>query len=447
MCQGAKNISIQMIQSATEADEIYYKQFEYGSLYLLRFNQSVKHVSLENKLQELDNTLCALSQTTSTSFVSISDQGRGKVLSFSGNDRWNHPLFRSIVKSKTKNPDGRYDLQNGVKVWAKESIHDHKHQQAPHDEEDEASLPRDADKSSSLRNKRSREDNEDETICNEPVHTTQTTSTKDDILIPFERVITSIYASVSEQLTRRNDSFENTMQTERQYFQQLIENSFNQTKEAQNKATKLEDEISKLREQLSTCERLRMTESKQMSEKIQSVTAQCQELARERQLLIEHFNFDNPWHFASDYPSIGTVSLPNIPIALTVPQEHVLISHPSGLAVSRGAHGMNFFGFCWKGPPLTHALMERRKILFAVGASTGSKHYAILKIKNGRCVAGIFKVIGNLFSKSPFEVIYTGSHHVTVYGSHTKDLSKCPIYMAIRGFDGESKTCWSYVRP
>jgi hypothetical protein len=426
MCQGTQYIPIQMIFSATEADVIYYKEHEDGWLYLLRFYKTKKHLSLENKIQELDKTMQSLKHTTSTSFLSISDQGDGKVLSFSNRDRWNHPLFRSIVKNQSKDFEGGYNLQDGVKTWFKRNnnVTDN-----PEDFPDEQAVSDYQDETDPVHNKRISNDNSlHESDTN---HVLQTT--RENLHIPFDQIVQSMHTSMLEQIDRRTENMRHAMEKEHDKTVKMLESATKQVKESENVIDFLQAKNSKLH-----------NEYVQLLETTRSISAQHQVLAQERQVLAERMNLQNPWNFSHAYPPLRLVSLPIISMHLPVAKEHVIVAHPNGQPFS--TKSVNTFGFCWRGPPLNHTTMEKIDIGFAVGVSTVDKHYAVLNFKSAHVPNYLYDILTKLFNRR-FEIIRIGSHHITIYCSHNDSLLLCPIYMAIRGFDGDTapKVYWSFT--
>lgn len=118
--QTTRNIPLSVISSATCADIIYYKPYEEGQLFLLKYCRRTRKLgTLDRLIDSLDNTLKHARNSSSTAFKSISETGAGKVLSFAGKTRHDDPLFREIFDLE-KRGNGQYQTQTGVEVWVSE---------------------------------------------------------------------------------------------------------------------------------------------------------------------------------------------------------------------------------------------------------------------------------------------------------------------------------------
>ena len=103
---------------ATGADLIFYKPVTNGFLYVLKFKKEneKKHVTVNNCIIQLDETLKLSSGRDATCFLSINDDDTlpgSKVLSFDREGRRANPLFRQLF-------DRNEALLPGVTIWNKE---------------------------------------------------------------------------------------------------------------------------------------------------------------------------------------------------------------------------------------------------------------------------------------------------------------------------------------
>ena len=132
ICQGTGFVPAHVMQAATSADTVYFKEIEHGSfLYALYFeHQNAKqHSTVENSINRLDAMLTRRTASPGTRFVSISTSG--KVKSFSGRDRYGDFHFRQIfdihVVKKELRGMKRNQLQPGVSVWVRVSKADYEY--------------------------------------------------------------------------------------------------------------------------------------------------------------------------------------------------------------------------------------------------------------------------------------------------------------------------------
>ena len=116
ICHGTIRIPENVMQSATGADVVYFKEFEHGILYSLYFEHANRkqHGTIERSIERLDGMLKKRNVTERTHFTSLTETG--KVKSFGGRDRHDDYHFCEIFNvSAPKIQDGRqYQLQPGV---------------------------------------------------------------------------------------------------------------------------------------------------------------------------------------------------------------------------------------------------------------------------------------------------------------------------------------------
>ena len=116
--QSTKFIHQKTMTIATGADLIFYKPVTNGFLYVLKFKKDneKKHVTVNNCIIQLDETLKLSSGRNTTCFLSINDDNTlpgSKVLSFDREGRKANPLFRQLF-------DRNEALLPGVTIWNKE---------------------------------------------------------------------------------------------------------------------------------------------------------------------------------------------------------------------------------------------------------------------------------------------------------------------------------------
>ena len=105
-----------MIGMATKADIVYFKCFQDGTLFVLRYHKTKKHSTVDNSIRSLEATLRTMN--SAAPFVSVGDLYSGKLRSFGGNDRLDDPLFREIfAPASDRRVEGELALCRDVAMW------------------------------------------------------------------------------------------------------------------------------------------------------------------------------------------------------------------------------------------------------------------------------------------------------------------------------------------
>ena len=101
---------------ATKADIVYFKCFQDGTLFVLRYHKTKKHSTVDNSIRSLEATLRTMN--SAAPFVSVGDLYSGKLRSFGGNDRLDDPLFREIfAPASDRRVEGELALCRDVAMW------------------------------------------------------------------------------------------------------------------------------------------------------------------------------------------------------------------------------------------------------------------------------------------------------------------------------------------
>lgn len=119
VCQSVRPVPIGMLLDSTTADVIFCKQYGPGHVYVIKFNASnnKKHSTVDKRISLLDLNLMTVSNTSSTFFNSIVNNGSSKVASFSGDDRIKDPLYRQVFNVTARRSKNEFKLHEGVDVW------------------------------------------------------------------------------------------------------------------------------------------------------------------------------------------------------------------------------------------------------------------------------------------------------------------------------------------
>jgi hypothetical protein len=105
-----------VIGMATNVNQVYFKPFHDGTLFVLRCHRTKKHSTMDNQIKSLEATLRIMH--SDAPFKSISDMYSGKLRSFGGNNRLYDPLFREIFDlAPGRQMGGVLALRPNVKVW------------------------------------------------------------------------------------------------------------------------------------------------------------------------------------------------------------------------------------------------------------------------------------------------------------------------------------------
>ena len=108
--------------NATKANWVYYKPVANGFIFVLKYKHTStvdcrkQHSTVNNLIEDLDNTLKLAAMTQTTSFLSINDDHTlkgSKVLSFDKDGRRENPLYRQIFGANDS-------VLPDVQVWDKE---------------------------------------------------------------------------------------------------------------------------------------------------------------------------------------------------------------------------------------------------------------------------------------------------------------------------------------
>lgn len=132
ICHGSSNsaasrVHAKLVQAASGADVVYFKNYEHGILFCLYFKHenSKQQSTVEKAIAGLDEMLMTKNNTRGTNFTSLTPTG--KVKSFSGVDRLYDFHFREIfnVNGPRLPRRAQYPLQAGVDSWSLLSTDDH----------------------------------------------------------------------------------------------------------------------------------------------------------------------------------------------------------------------------------------------------------------------------------------------------------------------------------